>query len=149
MIRSLAFAAALLVAGPAFASDTDDITAAINGYNDSLNKGDFAGAAAYYTVSPAIIDEFAPHAWSGADAFVKWGADYGAYAKGREMTEPTMVFDKPAHVVAEGDRGYAVMPATFNFKEKGESVHEAGLMTFALQKVGDSWKIAAWSWSTK
>ncbi|HEY4941487.1 MAG TPA: hypothetical protein VII56_08665 [Rhizomicrobium sp.] len=85
----------------------------------------------------------------GAGAFAQWRADYGVFAKGRGMTEPSMTLAKPRHVLAEGDRGYAVFPATFNFKRQGKPVHEAGIMTFAMQKIAGAWKITGWSWSTK
>ncbi|MEJ0028321.1 MAG: nuclear transport factor 2 family protein [Rhizomicrobium sp.] len=149
MIRAMIFAAALLAAAPAAASDQGDLAAAVNAYNDTLNKNDFPGAAAFYTASPSIVDEFSPHVWSGADAFAQWGADYGVYAKAEQMTEPFMVLAKPTHVLVEGDRGYAVFPANFTFKRAGKPVREPGIMTFAMQKIDGKWKIAGWSWTVK
>ncbi|MEI9990968.1 MAG: nuclear transport factor 2 family protein [Rhizomicrobium sp.] len=149
MIRTLIFAAALLVAVPAAASDKGDLAAAVNAYNDTLNKNDFPGAAAYYAPSPSIIDEFSPHAWSGANAFAQWGADYGVFAKAQQMTEPFVVLAKPTHVLIEGDRGYAVFPANFTFKRAGKPVREPGVMTFAMQKIDGKWKIAGWTWTVK
>src|SRR5690348_11203700 len=124
MLRKIVLAAALLVAAPAYADDASDIAAAVNAYNDTLNKGDLAGAAAYYAPNPVIIDEFTPHIWSGANAFAQWGQDYGTFAQGRMMTEPVMTLDKPTHVEASGDRGYAAFPATFHFKRKGTPTDE-------------------------
>ncbi|MEJ1967253.1 MAG: nuclear transport factor 2 family protein [Rhizomicrobium sp.] len=151
MIRQLIFAAILaLGATPAAAAaEADDIVAAVNAYNDALNKNDVPGAAGFYAPSPAIIDEFTPHVWTGAAAFQQWGADYGTYAAAQAMSEPSMVLAPPLQVRAEADRGYAVFPATFNFKRKGAPDHEDGLMTFAMQKIGGAWKIAGWSWSLK
>lgn len=149
MIRRAIFAAALLLAAPAYADDASDLAAAANAYNDAMNKGDLPAAAAYYAPNPSIIDEFTPHLWSGAGAFAQWGADYGKYAEARGMTEPTMTLAGPQHAMAEGDRGYVVFPATFHFKLKGTPTDEPGTMTFAMQKIGGAWKIAGWSWSTK
>ena len=126
---SIAVAAAFSFVGPAKAGDADDIAVAINAYNGTLNKGDFPGAAAYYASSPTIIDEFTPHVWTGADAFMRWGADYGVFAKDRGMADPSMALGKPDHVTAEGDHGYAVFPAVFSFKLKGSPAHEDGTMT--------------------
>jgi ketosteroid isomerase-like protein len=149
MLRTLIIAAVLLVAAPAAASDATDIAAAVNAYNDTLNKNDLPGAAAYYTPAPTIIDEFTPHIWSGAGAFAQWGADYGVYAKDRGMTEGSMRLLKPRHVSVEGDRGYAVVPAIFDFERGGKQVHEAGIMTFAMQRIDGAWKIAGWAWTIK
>ena len=150
MIRKAILATALvLLVAPAYADDAGDIATAVNAYNDTLNKNDFPGAAAYYAPNPVIIDEFTPHVWSGANAFAQWGQDYGAFAQGRGMTEPVMTLDKPVHAEAEGDRGYAVFPATFHFKLKGTPTDEPGMLTFAMQKIGGKWKITGWSWSIK
>ncbi len=149
MIRILIAVLALLAATPAFASDAADIAVAVNASNDALNKNDVAGAASYYAPSATIIDEFAPHIWSGARAFAQWGADFGTYAAGRKMTDPCVTLAKPTVVHAEGDRGYIVFPADFAFKRAGKTVHEHGLQTFAMQKVDGKWKIAGWAWSIK
>ncbi|HEY0105657.1 MAG TPA: nuclear transport factor 2 family protein [Rhizomicrobium sp.] len=149
MIRILYVLAALAFAAPALASDKSDIATAVNAYNDTLNRNDLPGAAAFYAPAPSIIDEFAPHLWSGAQAFSQWGADYGVYAAANKMTDPFMVIAKPAHVVVSGDRGYAVFPANFKFKRAGKPAHELGILTFAMVKFGGAWKIAGWAWSIK
>ncbi len=149
MLRMLIISAVLLVTAPAAASDATDIAATVNVYNDTLNKNNFPGAAAYYAPAPTIIDEFAPHIWSGANAFAQWGSDYGVYAKDRGMTEASMRLMSPRHVSVEGDRGYAVVPAIFDFKRGAKQVHEAGTMTFAMQRIDGAWKIAGWTWTIK
>ena len=150
MIRTAILAAALAFAlSPALAADTDDIVSAVNAYNDAMNKAHFHDAAAYYTASPVIIDEFAPHLWSGASAFTQWGADYDTFAKAHGMSESSTLLAEPLHVTAQDDRGYAVFPAMFVFKRKGKPDHEDGILTFALQKTGGAWKIAGWGWTLK
>jgi ketosteroid isomerase-like protein len=147
MIRTAILAAALVFAlSPALATDADDIVRTVNAYNDMMNKADFQDAAAYYTASPAIIDEFSPHFWSGASAFTQWGADYDTFAKAHAMSEPSTLLAKPLHVRVQDDRGYAEFPATFRFKHKGKPYHENGVLTFALRKTGGAWKIAGWAW---
>jgi len=149
MLRALVAAALILFAGPAFASDATDVVAAANAYNDAMNKNDMAGAAKSYALSATIIDEFAPHVWTGANAFQQWGADYGTFAKAQKMSDPWVTLAKPRHVNVEGDRAYVVFPATFKFKKAGKPVAEPALMTVALVKLDGQWKIAAWSWATK
>jgi ketosteroid isomerase-like protein len=149
MIRALFFLTALAAATPAVASDASDIVTTVNAYNDAVNKNDLPGAAGYYAPAASIIDEFTPHIWMGAKAFEQWGADYGAFATAQKMTDPIVTLGKPRHVMVEGDRAYAIFPATFKFKRAGKPVAEPSLWTFALQKIDGKWKIAAWSWALK
>jgi ketosteroid isomerase-like protein len=142
-------AALLMFTAPAFASDESDIMAVINRMNDAMNKNDAKTAAAAYTGNVAILDEFAPHYWAGAHAYDMWNNDFAALAKKQGDTDPLVTTGKPLHVSAEGDRGYAVVPAVYTFKEHGKKMTEHGLWTFAMQKTGGEWKIAAWSWALK
>ena len=97
----------------------------------------------------SIVDNFAPHAWSGKNGVTQYFADFGAWGEANDATAMSIALDRPLHVFVEGDHGYAVIPATFNYKAKGATVQEPGLFTFAMRKTGGSWKIAAWTWSTK
>ena len=55
---------------------------------------------------------------------------------------------KPKHVDVSGDHGYVVVPANYNYKQDGRTVAENGsLLTVALQKGADGWRITAWTWS--
>ena len=149
MTRIALAVALLFFAAPAFASDETDIMAVITKMNDAMNKNNGKIAAAAYTANAAIIDEFPPHYWSGANAFDTWNNDFGAFAKKQGDTDPLVALTKPTHVSASGDRGYAVVPALFTFKEHGKKVTEHGLCTFAMQKSGGEWKIAGWAWARR
>ena len=145
----LAAAAALVLATPAFATDETDIVAVINKMNDALTKNDMKTAASTYAANASIIDEFPPHFWSGADAFGSWVKDFGADSKKHGDTDAVVTTAKPLHVAVDGDRGYAVVPATVTFKEKGKPMSERALWTFAMEKSGGEWKIAGWAWGKK
>ena len=149
MTRYALVAALLLTAAPAHASDETDIVAVITKMNDAMNKNDNKTAAAAYTANATIIDEFAPHYWNGADVFDAWSNDYGTMAKAQGDTDPWVTLAKPTHIVASGDHGYAVLPATYTFKEHGKKKTEHGLWTFAMEKSGGEWKIAGWSWALR
>jgi ketosteroid isomerase-like protein len=150
-MKRILIASALLLAfaAPAYASDETDIVAVINKMNDAMNKNDSKIAAAAYAANATIIDEFPPHYWGGANVFDSWNNDFGKVAKAQGDTDPLVTTAKPLHVSVNGDRGYAVIPATYTFKEKGKKVTEHGLWTFAMQKSGSEWKIAGWAWAQK
>ena|ERR1041385_2822885 len=147
MKHILLAAALVLFAAPAFASDETDIVTVINKMNDAMNKNDNKGAAAAYMANGSIIDEFAPHYWSGANVYDSWSNDFGAAAKKNGESDPLVTTQKPLHVSVAGDRGYAVVPAVYTFKRHGKKVTEQGLWTFAMQKDGGAWKIAGWAWA--
>jgi ketosteroid isomerase-like protein len=149
MRRIILVAALLALAAPAYASDETDVMAVINKMNDAMNKNDVKTAAGVYTANAAIVDEFPPHFWSGANVFDAWNNDFSTFAKKQGDTDPLVTTGKPTTVSVNGDRAYAVVPSVFTFKEKGKKVTEHGLWTFAMQKSGTEWKIAGWSWARK
>jgi len=122
--------------------------AVVNQFTDAFNKGDTKAAAAVCAEQTSIIDEFPPHEWHGAGGCGKWMADFDADAKKNGITDGNVKLAAPKHVDVTGDRAYIVVPADFSFKQKGKPVKEAGsLLTVALQKGGNGWRITGWSWS--
>ncbi len=96
----------------------------------------------------SIIDEFPPYAWSGSGACSQWGKDYDTDAKRNGVTNPSVWFGAAKHLEITGDRAYAVLPASYSYKQNGKQVKEAGAtLTIALQKSGNNWRITAWAWS--
>ena len=142
-----AFAIALAVI-PAAASDRTDVVAAVNRFIDGMNKGDTKTALATCANPSSIVDEFPPYEWQGATACTDWANDFDAYNKKNGITDPFVTLGKPRHVDLSGDRAYAVVPATYTYKQNGRKVTESGsLLTAALQKSTAGWVITGWAWS--
>lgn len=143
----VAIAVALAVA-PAAASDKTDVMAAVNRFNDGMNKGDTKTALATCATPSSIVDEFPPYGWQGATGCADWATDFDAYNKKNGITDAFATLGKPRHVDISGDRAYAVIPATYTYKQKGKKVTESGsLLTAALQKTAAGWVITGWAWS--
>jgi len=140
-------AAALAVASPSFASDKTDAVAPVHQFVDNMNKNDMKAAAAAYAPDASIIDEFPPHYWHGANAFGDWGKDFGADAQTNGVTDPVLTLGKAKRIDVTGDHAYAIFAATYSFKQHGKHIRETADMTFALQKLADGWRIAAWSFT--
>jgi len=147
LIPITAMALALLAATPATASDTSDVVAVINHYNDSFNKNDAKAADALCTSQTIIIDDFAPHAWQGASTCADWWNALAADSKKRGITEPKVTLGKAWHITVTGDRAYAVYSTHYDYKLNGKPTTEQGVWTFALQKMADGWRIAGWAWA--
>ena len=141
------FAAIALAASPAFASDKSDAVAPAHQFVDGLNKNDMKAAAAAYAPDAGIIDEFPPHYWHGANAFGDWGQDFGADAQKNGVTDPVLTLGKARRIDVTGDHAYAIFSAVYSFKQHGKRMRETADMTFALQKLADGWRIAAWSFT--
>lgn len=144
----IAMAVAVLMSGPLLATEKDDVLAVLSRCNDAFNKGDVKAAVALATDEMSIIDEFPPHEWHGPGAFAKWFADYDANAKKDGITDGTVTLGKARHVDVTGDRAYAVVNATYTWKQNGKPKKEANATwTFSLLKTKDGWRITGWAWS--
>jgi len=54
---------------------------------------------------------------------------------------------KVRRVLVEGDHAYVATATDYTFKQKGKPKVEHAMMTFALDKTADGWKIASWAFS--
>jgi len=137
------------MASPARAQQADVVNA-VSRFVDGFNKGDTKALTASCAVETSIIDEFPPHEWHGIKACAQWAKDYNRNAKKSGITDGLVVLGTPSHVDVTGDRAYVVIPSDYTWKEKGKAMKETGSsFTFAMQKVGPTWKIAGWSWAAK
>jgi ketosteroid isomerase-like protein len=142
-----AFAVALVVTSAA-ASEQTDVVAVVHRFIAALDKGDIKAACSILATPSSIIDEFPPYSWQDATACADWATDFDAFNKKNGITDPAVTLGKARHVAVSGDRAYAVVPATFSYKDKGKKGTESGsLFTAALQKSGAGWVITGWAWS--
>jgi ketosteroid isomerase-like protein len=143
----IAVAAALLLAGPAAATDRKDVLAVLHHWVADFNKGDMQSMAAQCADEASIIDDFAPHVWTGAGACARWSSDFQEFVKTTGSADPAVTIGKPWHLDITGDLAYVVAPTTFSFKQKGKPVQQAGVVTVALQKGGAGWRMIGWAWA--
>jgi ketosteroid isomerase-like protein len=130
-----------------FAATPDELMAAPRQFIAALDRNDLNAAAKTLTASPSFIDEFPPHAWSGADAFRQWGTDYAASNKAAKITGGKVKLGAPIVAQAEGDTAYVVASASETYKQDGKRMAETSRMVFALRREDGSWKIASWAWA--
>jgi ketosteroid isomerase-like protein len=125
-----------------------DVTAPIHQFIDGFNKGDTKSVyAAYATGDIMIVDEFAPHRWSGPNAPQAWASDYEKHAQATGVSDGQVKYGSATRTEIEGDTAYVIVPTTYLYKEHGKSMAEKGEMTFVLQNQVGAWKINAWIWS--
>ena len=147
----LAFAIALALgilafaSQPAFASDKDDVVAAIHQFADNLDAKTIDKALAACDTPAAVIDEFPPHVWNSC---ADWAKAFGEYNEKNGVTDAVAKIGTPWSVDVDGDRAYAVAPATYTYKQHGKTMKELhAVFTAAFRKTDAGWRIAAWSWA--
>ncbi len=148
MKKSIRALAAILLFAPLALAAGPDVTTPIRQFIDGFNTGDVKSAyAAYASGDINIIDEFAPHRWTGPHAAQDWAADYDKHAKATGVSDGSVKYGAPTRTEIEGDLAYVVIPTVYNYKEKGKAVTEEGQMTFVLHTEAGAWKISAWTWT--
>lgn len=125
-----------------------DVNTPINDFIDGFNQGDTKrGFGAYAPGDVIIIDEFAPHIWTGAHAAQDWAADYEKHTKAFQVTDPSVAHQAPTRVQITGDAAYVLVPAQYIYKQAGKPQTEQAQFTFVLKMVDGAWKIASWTYA--
>jgi predicted RNA-binding protein YlqC (UPF0109 family) len=63
------------------------------------------------------------------------------------MSDAFVTLHKPRKVSVTGSQAYVIVPVNLRYNDKGHVIMRTGLMTMALHKRVDSWRIAAWAWT--
>jgi ketosteroid isomerase-like protein len=128
-----------------FAADKEDIVATIHQFADNLDPKTIDKALAACDSPAAVLDEFPPHVWNSCG---DWAKAFGEYNEQKGITDADAKIGAPWSVDVDGDRAYAVCPATYTFKQHGKTMKEAhAVFTAAFRKTDSGWRITAWSWA--
>ena len=152
-MRHVTLAALVYVAlaTPAGAQTTDAaLMAPIQKFVDSFNKGDATGALATHAASAdlVIVDEVPPFIWHGATAFQAWSSALDSESKKQGISDESVTLGRATRTESAGDQAYVIVPAVYNFKQRGMAMRETAQMTFVLKKSGNgSWLIHGWTWT--
>ena len=144
----IALLALVLFLPAALAAGGDDVSAPVRQFIDGFNTGNVQAAfAAYASGAITIVDEFAPHIWTGSDAAHQWADAYDKHAQATGVTDGKVTCGKPTRTEVDGDVAYVIMPTVYLYKEHGKPVQEEGQMTVVLNHEVGGWKIRSWTWS--
>jgi hypothetical protein len=98
---------------------------------------------AFVKTGIVILDEFAPHEWSGPNAVALWLKGLEVHDTKNGVTDGIVDLGKPLVETSDGIAGYVVAPAVYRYKQHGKPMREPATMTFALKNVGGAWLISA------
>ncbi len=140
---------ALILCAPAIMPATaDDPAAPVLQFIDGFNSGNVQPAfAAYATGTITIVDEFAPHIWSGPNAAHEWADAYDKHAQATGVTDGKVTYRKPTRIVQDADTAYVILPTVYLYKEHGKPIKEEGQITAVLNRESGAWKIRGWTWT--
>jgi hypothetical protein len=140
-------ASSLVFAAPAQAGPAEDATAVLTSTLDRFNAGDIAAFLQAHQDSAAIVDEFAPYAWSGSGSAQRWVGDYARDAEARGISGGRVDYSAPVQANSDGTNAYIVLPTVYRFVQRGTRMAGRGSMTFVMTRDGTNWKIASWTYS--
>jgi hypothetical protein len=132
----------------AVAASAQDVNAPIQQMLKGFNTGDLKlVAGSYASGGVVIVDEVAPHLWSGSDANATWLADLDKHDKALGVTDGKVTARPASRTEVNGDSAYVVLPVTYTYKEKDKPMAQDAHMVFVLHKEAGAWKIASWIWA--
>ncbi len=126
---------------------SNDIASTVSTFVDEVNSGRIEAALARFTNDVTIIEDLAPYRWQGPDAGSKWLAAMATNAERLGVTAVVMDLGRAQRIEMEGATGYAIFAGTVLLKGPDQTLREAGLLTFALERHSDEWLIAAMTWT--
>jgi hypothetical protein len=142
------FFAFVLCATTVIPATGNDPAAPIRQFIDGFNTGNVQTAFAAYASGPiTIVDEFAPHIWTGPNAAHDWADAYDKHAQATGVTDGKVTYSKPTRIVEDADVAYVVMPTLYLYNEHGKPLKEEGQVTAVLNRESGAWKIRGWTWS--
>jgi ketosteroid isomerase-like protein len=144
MVSLAALMAAPANAGPS--AETEKVASSIANFVDEVNKGDSAEALTHLARDVSITEDLAPFRWRGPRAGSDWLAAMQKNGERMGISDVQMKLGAPTQVLAQGDRAYEAIPGVVTLKGKGQTLHETGVLTFALQKVRGNWQIVVLAW---
>jgi hypothetical protein len=148
-MSKLVIAVATVVVGARaiVASQEADVMEPVRQFIDGFNKSDIKMAQAAGADQTFIIDDFPPHEWRGSGATSKWFRDLTRMGQKNGMSDAFVTLLKPRQLHVTGTDAYVIVPINLRYNDKGQLVKRTGLMTLALHKGVDGWRIAAWAWT--
>jgi ketosteroid isomerase-like protein len=149
MKHAIILGLAALMSAPATASpaaETEKVASSIASFVDLVNKGDAANALTYFAADATITEDLAPFRWHGPRAGSDWLTAMQKNAERTGISDVQMTLGTPTQILAQGDRAYEAVPGVVTLKGKGPTLHESGILTFALEKQKGDWKIVLLAW---
>ena len=124
-----------------------EIAITISTFVDEVNSGRIEAALARFTEDVTIVEDLAPYRWQGPTAGAQWLTAMATNAERLSVTSVVMDLGSAQRIEVEGATGYAIFAGIVLLKGTDQALRERGLLTFALERHSDRWRIAAMTWT--
>jgi ketosteroid isomerase-like protein len=124
-----------------------EIESTVSTFVDDVNSGRIDAALARFTGDVTIVEDLAPYRWQGPDAGAQWLTAMATNAERLGVSAVVMDLGVPQRIEVEETTGYAIFAGTVLLKKADQTLREAGLLTFALERQSGQWLIAALTWT--
>ena len=114
---------------------------------DAVNRGDQQRALAFLSPDVTIVEDLAPYRWQGPRAGAEWMRAMWENAQAKGIRQVHMQAGDPTRVETDGEGAYAIVPGILSYVGETETLRASGVLTFALVRTGDEWRISALAWS--
>ena len=92
-----------------------------------------------------IIENFAPHIFSGADAVQAWARGFRKHAEG--LSGLKHAFGTPQDFSAQGGLAFFTLPTIWTGTGNGAAFSEQGGWAFVLIRQNGRWRIKGYGWA--
>jgi ketosteroid isomerase-like protein len=92
-----------------------------------------------------IIENFAPHIFTGEKAVANWAEGYRAHASG--LSDLKYSFGAPQDFSVSGDLAFFTLPTSWTGKKDGVRFSEQGGWAFVLVRQNGKWRIKGYGWA--
>ncbi len=133
-------------ANAAQSANRQSVMALISTFVDQVNKGHASAALGHLSTDVSITEDLAPFHWKGARAGADWLAGMQKNGQRMGVTDIQLQLGVPTQVLVHGDAAYEAIPGVVTLAGKRRTLHEKGLLTFALVREAGVWKITSFAW---
>ena len=138
---------ALVASSQGLAAPPSGPVATVRSFIAITGSGDVKSVAAFCTPDAVVVDEFAPHMWTGAGACARWYAAFGGWMKAQHIDQENVELGKVLLDQTTGDAAYVVANAVETNTIDGKPMIESARMAFALRNESGNWKLTAVTWA--
>ena len=110
-----------------------------------IATGEEACLSAFATRDVVILENFAPHLFSGPDAVARWAAGMREHAK--TLAGLKHRFGAPQDFTGDGRHVFFSLPTHWQGTTHGRPFHEDGGWSFLLVKEQGGWRVKSYGWA--
>jgi hypothetical protein len=133
------------------ATSKEEVKAAAQAACDALVGHDAATWESSFTANPAIVDDIAPHFWSGKGAAAKYMKSFDEFVAQGKYSDFKCQYGDSTSFIQSGKNVYVVLPIKVSFKDgNNKAMNDDGPVTFvAVKSAEGKWLMKSMTFTAK